>query len=74
MSLIWKTDYRSIDTSYANASWTVFGYQITLVRLWAFLMSIGALGLLYLLLNKTRFGRAVRASSLTRNGTPPVAA
>src|SRR5262249_52993385 len=31
MSLIWKTNYRSIDASYANASWTVFGYQITLV-------------------------------------------
>jgi branched-chain amino acid transport system permease protein len=62
MSLTWKADYRSIDTSYANASWTVFGYQITLVRLWAFLMSFGALGLLYLVLNKSRFGRAVRAT------------
>jgi branched-chain amino acid transport system permease protein len=62
MSLIWKSNYRSIDTSYANASWTVFGYQITLVRLWAFIMSIGALGLLYLVLNKSRFGRAVRAT------------
>lgn len=62
MSLVWKTNYRSIDSSYANGSWTVFGYQITLVRLWAFLMSAGALGLLYLLLNKTRFGRAVRAT------------
>src|SRR4051794_4259046 len=24
LSLIWKTNYRSINTSYANASWTVF--------------------------------------------------
>src|SRR5260370_7953134 len=62
MSLIWKTNYRSIDARYANASWTLFGYQVTLVRLWAFLLSVGALGLLYLLLNKTRFGRAVRAT------------
>ncbi len=62
MSLVWKTNYRSIDASYANSSWTVSGYQITLVRLWAFLMSAGALGVLYLLLNKTRFGRAVRAT------------
>jgi branched-chain amino acid transport system permease protein len=62
ISLGWKTTYRSINTSYANSSWTVFGYQITLVRLWAFLLSIGVLVALYLLLNRTRFGRAVRAT------------
>jgi branched-chain amino acid transport system permease protein len=62
MTVIWNTTDRGIDTGYANASWTVFGYQITLVRLWAFLLSLFALGLLYLVLNRTRFGRAVRAS------------
>lgn len=62
ISVTWKTDYRSINTSYANSSWTLWGYQITLVRLWAFLLSLAALGGLYLLLNRTRFGRAVRAS------------
>jgi branched-chain amino acid transport system permease protein len=30
--------------------------------LWAFLLSIAALGVLYLLLNRTRFGRAIRAT------------
>lgn len=62
MSIVWTTNYRSINTSYANSSWTVFGYQVTLVRLWAFLLSLAALGMLFLLLNRTRFGRAVRAS------------
>ncbi len=62
MSVTWKTTVRSINTSYANSSWTVFGYQITLVRLWAFLLSFAALGALYLLLNRTRFGRAIRAT------------
>ena len=62
MSVTWTTTDRGINTSYANASWTVFGYQITLVRLWAFLLSLFALALLYLVLNRTRFGRAVRAS------------
>jgi branched-chain amino acid transport system permease protein len=62
MTVTWNTTDRTINTGYANASWTVFGYQITLVRLWAFLLSLAALGLLYLLLNRTRFGRAVRAS------------
>jgi branched-chain amino acid transport system permease protein len=62
MSVVWSTSDRSINTGYANASWTVFGYQITLVRLWAFLLSLFVLGLLYLMLQRTRFGRAVRAS------------
>jgi branched-chain amino acid transport system permease protein len=62
MSVTWKTSVRSINTGYANSSWTVAGYQITLVRLWAFLLSIAALGILFLLLNRTRFGRAIRAT------------
>jgi branched-chain amino acid transport system permease protein len=62
MSVSWSTSVRSINTSYANSSWTVFGYQITLVRLYAFLLSLAALGLLYVLLNRTKFGRAIRAS------------
>ena len=62
MSVVWSTSIRGINTGYANASATVFGFQISLVRLWAFLLSVGVLGLLYLLLNRTRFGRAVRAT------------
>ncbi len=62
MTITWTTTDRAIDTGYANTSWTVFGYQITLVRLWAFLLSLLALALLYLVLHRTRFGRAVRAS------------
>jgi len=62
MSITWHTTSRSINTGYANSSWSLFGYQITLVRLWAFLLSLAVLGLLYLLLNHTRFGRAVRAT------------
>ncbi|MGH8860339.1 MAG: branched-chain amino acid ABC transporter permease [Jatrophihabitantaceae bacterium] len=62
MSVTWKTSDRVVNTSYSNASWTLFGYQITLVRLWAFLLSLAALGVLFVILNRTRFGRAVRAS------------
>lgn len=62
MSITWKTSVRSINTSYVNDSWTVGGYQITLVRLYAFVLSFAALGILYLLLNRTRFGRAIRAT------------
>lgn len=62
MSVTWNTSVRSINTSYANSSWSVGGYQITLVRLWAFVLSIAALGILFLLLNRTRLGRAIRAT------------
>ena len=61
LSVTWRTNDRSINTSYANASWTVFGYQVTVVRLSAFALSLAVLGVLFLLLNRTRFGRAVRA-------------
>ncbi len=62
LSITFKTTYRSINTGYANSSWTWFGYQITVVRFWAFGLSLVSLGLLFLLLNRTRFGRAVRAT------------
>jgi branched-chain amino acid transport system permease protein len=62
MSVTWQTTRRSINTGYANASWTVFGYQITVVRFWGCLLSLAALGLLFLLLQRTRFGRAIRAT------------
>jgi branched-chain amino acid transport system permease protein len=62
IGVTWNTTRRSVNTSYANASWTILGYQITVVRLLAFVLSLVALGLLYLLLNRTRFGRAVRAT------------
>jgi branched-chain amino acid transport system permease protein len=62
LSVTWNTTHRSINTTYANDSWTIGSYQITVVRLLAFVLSLVALGLLYLLLNRTRFGRAVRAT------------
>src|SRR2546430_1649977 len=62
MSVTWKTTHRSINTGYANDSWTLFGYQITVVRFWAFVLSLAALGVLVLLLHRPRFGRAVRAT------------
>jgi branched-chain amino acid transport system permease protein len=62
LSVTWNTTHRSINPSYANDSWTLWSYQITAVRLWAFLLSLAVLGLLVLILNRTRFGRAVRAT------------
>jgi branched-chain amino acid transport system permease protein len=40
----------------------VLGYQVNMVRFFAFLLSLTMLGLLYLILHRTKFGRAVRAT------------
>ena len=62
LSLVYSTTYRSTITSYANSSWRVFGYQLSEVRVYAFAISIVILVALYLMLWRTRFGRAVRAT------------
>ncbi|WP_042408376.1 branched-chain amino acid ABC transporter permease [Streptacidiphilus carbonis] len=62
LTLVYKSDYRSIQPGYVNRSWTVAGYQVGEVRLAACLLSLATLGALALLLGRTRFGRAVRAT------------
>ncbi len=62
MSVLYKTTLRSIQPGYENHSWTIAGYQINEVRFYAFLLSIAMLIILYLLLQKTKLGRAVRAT------------
>jgi branched-chain amino acid transport system permease protein len=63
LSIFYGTDYRGIITSYQNASLTVFGYQFPLVRVLAFGLSVIVLVGMWLLLSRTKFGRAVRAVS-----------
>src|SRR6266436_3767501 len=48
LAILYNTTYRSIQPGYENFSWTVLGYQVNMVRLFAFLLSIAMLGLLYL--------------------------
>ena len=62
LSATYSTSYRSIMTSYANKSFAIGGYTFSAVRVYGFLLSVALLGLLYVLLQKTRFGRAIRAT------------
>lgn len=62
LNVRYSTTYRSINTSYVNKSFSVAGYQIGAVSLYAFGLSMVLLLLLYLLLHRTRFGLAVRAT------------
>ena len=62
LALTYSTTYRSIQPGYENFSWTVLGYQVSAVRLYAFVLSLVMLAALYLVLQHTKFGRAVRAT------------
>ena len=69
LDLIYKTNTRTIATSYADHSWTVAGYQIPEVRFYAFVLAVAVLSGLHLIRQRTKLGRALRAT--TQN---PVAA
>jgi branched-chain amino acid transport system permease protein len=62
LSFTYGATLTNIQPSYANASWEILGYQVSLVRFVAFVLSLVMLGLLYLILQRTKFGRSVRAT------------
>jgi branched-chain amino acid transport system permease protein len=62
LSVIYSTTYRATLPSYVNSSFTVAGYRIAEVRLAAFGVSCVILAGLYLVLHRTRLGRAIRAT------------
>lgn len=62
LSVAYQTTYRSTITSYADSSWTVFGYYVSVARFYAFLASFVVLGLLFAILRATKLGRAIRAT------------
>jgi branched-chain amino acid transport system permease protein len=62
LAVTYNTTFRSIQPGYENFSWTVFGYQVNMVRLFAFVLSLVMLAVLFLVLQRTKFGRAVRAT------------
>jgi branched-chain amino acid transport system permease protein len=69
MDFAYKTNIRVITPGYANSSWTVAGYQIPEVRFFAFVLAVAVLGALQVIRQRTKLGRALRAT--TQN---PVAA
>jgi branched-chain amino acid transport system permease protein len=61
--LFFTADYRTINPSYAGANDTVAGITIPFAPFAAFIAAIVLAVLLYLLLNRTRLGRAIRATA-----------
>lgn len=62
LSVAYQTDYRSTITSYADSSWHVFGYYVSVARVYAFIASLVVLALLFAALRLTRLGRGIRAT------------
>src|SRR5712691_8973774 len=60
LSVIYTTTYRATLPSYVNDTLSVAGYRIAVVRLAAFGVSCVILAVLYLVLQRTRLGRAIR--------------
>lgn len=69
LDYIYGTSTRLITPGYANNSWTVAGFQIPEVRFFAFVLAVAVLAVLQVVRQRTRLGRALRAT--TQN---PVAA
>lgn len=62
LSVAYQTTYRSTITSYADRSWIVAGYHVSVARAFAFVASIAVLAILFGTLRLTKLGRAVRAT------------
>jgi branched-chain amino acid transport system permease protein len=62
LSVVYQTGYRSTITSYADRSWSVFGYYVSVARTYAFVASAVVLILMFSILRFTKLGRAVRAT------------
>ena len=62
LSLIYKTNYHSTLTSYADKSWSLSGYRFSEPRVFAFAISVAILAGLFVVLNRTELGRSMRAT------------
>jgi branched-chain amino acid transport system permease protein len=62
LGYVWTGTQRRIQLDYGAANFEVFGAHIAVVKLIAFGLAALSLGALYLLMKKTKFGQALRAT------------
>lgn len=67
MGTAWKTTLRSVKPEYATEVLKILTYRLPATRLVGFVAALLMLLLLYLLLQHTNLGRAIRATMLDRN-------
>jgi branched-chain amino acid transport system permease protein len=61
--IAWKSDLRQVTPSYAATNFQVAGITVPYVRLWVFVATLVLSVLFLLVLERTRLGRAIRATS-----------
>jgi len=61
--IVWSSDLRQVTPTYAATNFEVGGITVPYVRLWVFITTVALSVLFLLLLEKTRLGRAIRATS-----------
>ncbi len=66
ITAIFGVDYQQLQASYVNSSVHVFGFYLPYIYLIGFGLAVVVLAALYLMLYRTKFGRAVRASLQNR--------
>lgn len=61
--VVWTANVRRVATSYSGAGFSLGELTVPLVRVVAFVVALVLAGALFLLLERTRLGRAIRATS-----------
>jgi branched-chain amino acid transport system permease protein len=61
--LFWTADVRKVQVGYGAANFQFFGATVPYVRLAAFIMALLISAILFQLMNRSRIGRAIRATS-----------
>ncbi|GII92819.1 branched-chain amino acid ABC transporter permease [Sinosporangium siamense] len=68
MGVVWGNTSHSIRPSYADESFTLAGLYIPEVQVYGGLLALAVLAALYLIMQRTWLGRAIRASSVNEPG------
>lgn len=68
MGIVWGNTSRSVRASYFDSSFDVGPFFVPQAQLYGALVAAAVMGALYLLLNRTWTGRAIRASSVNPTG------
>ncbi|TMF55342.1 MAG: branched-chain amino acid ABC transporter permease [Chloroflexi bacterium] len=66
LGFVFTANYRELSVWYDTASVPLFGFRITLVYVFGFALCLAILGALFLVLYRTTFGAAIRATMLNR--------
>lgn len=66
LGYIFSTNYVQLQAWYETTSFAIFDFHITYVYVFGFLLCLAILGVLFLMLYRTTFGAAIRATMLNR--------